>query len=94
MATVKGLGWRDLSKGSTPKGSSCKGVFRKRTGGLRKGFHYGSFQPRRERRELRNFQQYVLYEVTFRGLKHLILANFRLFDHRHISNEIITLRTS
>ena len=35
------------------------------TGGLRKGFPYGSFQPlRRERRELRNFQTYVLYEVT------------------------------
>ena len=49
---------------------------------------------RRERRERRNFQNYVIYEVTFRGLKHLILANFRLFDHRHISNEIITLRTS
>ena len=52
------------------------------------------FVKRRERRERRNFQNYVIYEVTFRGLKHLILANFRLFDHRHISNEIITLRTS
>ena len=52
------------------------------------------FVKRRERRERHNFQNYVIYEVTFRGLKHLILANFRLFDHRHISNEIITLRTS
>ena len=48
---------------------------------------------RRERRELR-VQNYVISKLTFRGLKHLILANFRLFDHRHISNEIITLRTS
>ena len=47
-----------------------------------------------KRRERRNFQNYVISEVTFRGLKHFILANFRLFDHRHISNEIITLRTS
>ena len=58
-----------------------------------KEFFVKRLVARRERRE-RRFQNYVISKITFRGLKHLILANFRLFDHRHISNEIITLRTS
>ena len=71
-----------------------KGVFRKRTkGGLRHQVFFVSSEFIVKRRE-RRFQNYVIYEVTFRDPKHLILANFRLFDHRHISNEIITLRTS
>ena len=59
----------------TRKGSTRKGVFRKGTGAFRKGFHYGSFQPLRRvaQRELRNFQTYVIYEVT---QNHIFFTSF------------------
>ena len=60
------------ARGGFHKRSTRNGV-RKRTGGLRKGFHYGSFQPRRERRERRNFQNYVISKLT---QNHLFFTSF------------------